>query len=188
MAAKPKTPPKPFLTTFWLAAFLGIVGADRFYLGHSRSALIKLITFGGLGVWTIGDIIYTLSGKRNDVNNKRLQDFKEHRDTVLVGLPVGIATFIFPVVYDPNLSTTWSTMIHNDRGEPISLAIAALICVGFAIGWCSFAGFSIVEPIKRKIWIWAIVDFISYTFGLGIIFGLYYYLFVRRQLSATTLV
>jgi hypothetical protein len=92
------------------------------------------------------------------------------------------------VLYDSSLSNTWTTAINKDKVEPISLAIAALICIGFAVGWCGFAGFSIVDPIKRKIWIWAIVDFISYTFGLGIIFSLYYYLFVRKQLSATTVV
>jgi TM2 domain-containing membrane protein YozV len=188
MATKEKTPRKSFLTTFWLAAFLGIIGADRFYLGHLRSGLLKLLTFGGLGAWTIADIVYTLSGKRRDVDNKRLQGFNAHRNTVLIGLPVGIATFVFPVLYDSNLSNTWTTAINKDKVEPISLAIAALICIGFAVGWCGFAGFSIVDPIKRKIWIWAIVDFISYTFGLGIIFSLYYYLFVRKQLSATTVV
>jgi|GEM_PF-2702654 TM2 domain-containing membrane protein YozV len=188
MATKQKTPSRPFLTTFWLAAFLGLIGADRFYLGQLRTGVLKLITVGGFGVWTIIDIIYTLSGKRRDVDNKPLKGYKAYHEILLVGLPVGIATFLFPVTYDPNLESTWRTTIHNNHSDLVSLAIAILICTGLVIGWCGFAGFNIVEPIKKKVWIWAAVNFISYMFGLGIIFSAYYYFFVRKQLSAKTLV
>ena len=36
---------------------LGGFGADRFYLGLWKSAFGKLFSFGGLGLWTVVDVI-----------------------------------------------------------------------------------------------------------------------------------
>lgn len=40
-----------------LSMILGGFGADRFYLGWTASALGKLFSLGGFGVWTIIDVI-----------------------------------------------------------------------------------------------------------------------------------
>ncbi len=40
-----------------LSIFLGGFGADRFYLGYVGWGIFKLLSFGGLGVWTIIDAI-----------------------------------------------------------------------------------------------------------------------------------
>ena len=44
-------------TAFALSLTLGGFGADRFYLGYWREGLGKLFSFGGLGVWTIVDVV-----------------------------------------------------------------------------------------------------------------------------------
>jgi len=44
-------------TTFILSITLGGFGADRFYLGRWQEGIGKLFSFGGLGLWTIVDII-----------------------------------------------------------------------------------------------------------------------------------
>ena len=44
-------------TSLILSVTLGGFGVDRFYLGHWEEGLGKLFSFGGLGVWTLLDII-----------------------------------------------------------------------------------------------------------------------------------
>ncbi|CAL8111135.1 unnamed protein product [Orchesella dallaii] len=44
-------------TSFILSVTLGGFGADRFYLGRWQEGIGKLFSFGGLGLWTIIDII-----------------------------------------------------------------------------------------------------------------------------------
>ncbi|XP_005094377.1 TM2 domain-containing protein 3 [Aplysia californica] len=44
-------------TAMLLSIFLGGFGADRFYLGLWKEGIGKLLSFGGLGVWTLVDVI-----------------------------------------------------------------------------------------------------------------------------------
>mmetsp|Transcript_5453 Transcript_5453/g.16469 ORF Transcript_5453/g.16469 Transcript_5453/m.16469 type:complete len:210 (-) Transcript_5453:564-1193(-) len=49
-------------TAFLLSLTLGGFGADRFYLGHIAAGIAKLLTFGGLGVWTVIDVVLQAVG------------------------------------------------------------------------------------------------------------------------------
>ena len=49
--------PKSWVVALILSLFLGILGIDRFYMGYIGTGILKLITFGGLGVWYLVDII-----------------------------------------------------------------------------------------------------------------------------------
>lgn len=44
-------------TALTLSIMLGPIGADRFYLGYTKSAALKLVTLGGFGVWWAADIV-----------------------------------------------------------------------------------------------------------------------------------
>ncbi|KAL0216982.1 hypothetical protein RCL1_007465 [Eukaryota sp. TZLM3-RCL] len=44
-------------TIRWLSVFLGGFGVDRIYLGYTTSGIIKAVTLGGLGVWSLVDTL-----------------------------------------------------------------------------------------------------------------------------------
>ena len=46
-----------------LSLFLGGLGIDRFYLGYIGTGILKLITFGGFGIWALIDLILIIVGK-----------------------------------------------------------------------------------------------------------------------------
>lgn len=49
-------------TTMLLSITLGGFGVDRFYLGHWKEGLGKFFSFGGLGIWTIIDVVLIAIG------------------------------------------------------------------------------------------------------------------------------
>lgn len=60
-------------TVFLLSVFLGQFGVDRFYMGQTAMGLVKLMTCGGSGLWTLVDTILTGMGKLRD-GHGRLAD------------------------------------------------------------------------------------------------------------------
>ena len=46
-----------------LSIFLGELGIDIFYLGYIGTGILKLITWGGFGIWWLIDLIMIATGK-----------------------------------------------------------------------------------------------------------------------------
>jgi TM2 domain-containing membrane protein YozV len=78
----PSAPPRPqksFVATWLFAWLLGGFGADRFYLGKTGTAILKLVTFGGLGVWALIDLVLVLVGKTTDKQGQPLAGYDQRK-------------------------------------------------------------------------------------------------------------
>lgn len=58
-----------------LAFFFGVFGAHRFYVGKVPTAILQLLTIGGLGVWAFIDFLIILFGEFTDSNGDKIVDW-----------------------------------------------------------------------------------------------------------------
>ncbi len=107
---------KSFLITYFLSQFFGVLGIDRFYLGKIGTGILKLITFGGAGIWALVDLILILSNKMKTKDGKTLDGYKEGRKVafavfgliVLINL-IGWTSVIFKIKNGVNKTYTYSS-------------------------------------------------------------------------------
>jgi len=53
----PGKKPKNWVAALILSILVGSLGVDRFYMGYIGTGILKLITFGGFGIWWLIDLI-----------------------------------------------------------------------------------------------------------------------------------
>jgi len=71
--------PKSRLACLLLCWLLGFLGAHRFYVGKIGTAILMIITFGGLGIWVLIDLIMVIIGSFRDAKGRPLYFwFEEH--------------------------------------------------------------------------------------------------------------
>ncbi|TDV37347.1 TM2 domain-containing protein [Paraburkholderia caballeronis] len=63
---------KRLLPAFLLCLFLGSLGLHRFYAGKIGTGILMLLTLGGLGIWTLIDLIMLVCGAFKDRNGNKI--------------------------------------------------------------------------------------------------------------------
>ena len=63
-----QTSDKDWTTLLILSILLGGLGVDRFYAGHIGLGVLKLLTLGGCGIWSLIDIILVAVGNFTDAD------------------------------------------------------------------------------------------------------------------------
>ena len=64
---------KDWLVALLFSFFLGTLGVDRFYLGYTTLGILKLVTFGGCGIWWTIDLILIITGNLPDAQGRPLK-------------------------------------------------------------------------------------------------------------------
>lgn len=64
--------PKSFVATLLFCLFLGGFSVHRFYVGKVGTAILQIITAGGLGIWLLVDLILIIVGSFTDSRGRRI--------------------------------------------------------------------------------------------------------------------
>ncbi len=73
MSMEGGTSEKSFVTTLILCVLLGGLGVHRFYVGKIGTGIIMLLTLGGLGIWTLIDLIIIATQKFTDSDGLQIK-------------------------------------------------------------------------------------------------------------------
>jgi len=60
------------LVALLFCILLGVFGVHRFYVGKVGTGILMLLTLGGLGIWTMIDMILIAVGSFRDKENRRV--------------------------------------------------------------------------------------------------------------------
>ena len=105
---------KSFVVTWLLGWLLGSLGADRFYLGKIGTAIAKLLTAGGLGIWALVDLIMHLIGATKDREGRPLAGYDRHKKKAwIITIGVWLLGIILNIILFVVLTTTGIVTFSN---------------------------------------------------------------------------
>lgn len=66
---------RSWFITLILSWFMGIFGFHRFYTGYTGIGIAQALTLGGLGIWTLVDLIFICIGKYKTKEGRALTGY-----------------------------------------------------------------------------------------------------------------
>ncbi|MFZ3009548.1 MAG: TM2 domain-containing protein [Candidatus Microsaccharimonas sp.] len=68
-----------YLATFFISFMWGSFGIDRMYMGYWVTGILKFLTFGGLGLWTLVDFALIYMGAMKDKQGREMLQAAEYK-------------------------------------------------------------------------------------------------------------
>ena len=64
---------KGYVPAILICLFLGGLGIHRFWVGKIGTGVVMLFTLGGLGIWTLIDLVMIITGSFTDKEGKKIK-------------------------------------------------------------------------------------------------------------------
>lgn len=119
---------KHFLAAFFFSFFWGTWAVDRFYLGKVWTGIFKLLTLGGLGIWTLIDLALITSGDMHDKHDRPLIGVDQYkkfaaRTVLFSALIIGALVLINGILLIMTLSSLYDQYFSNGQFTPPAMSL-----------------------------------------------------------------